>query len=138
MDALKRNKGPGSRGVEWGTCMAFSCGNDYAWTTEDKTTRNVGEENMCLFSVRTSCDTYTTRACSSLETALRELARSDNAWSYERASNGGGQNGIALSYSIERFKALNSYENEIYYLFTNKSVQEANRANPSRGDERWM
>ncbi|KAF8557745.1 hypothetical protein OG21DRAFT_1505004, partial [Imleria badia] len=27
-DALKRNKEPGSRGMEWGTCMVFSCGND--------------------------------------------------------------------------------------------------------------
>ncbi|KAI9461456.1 programmed cell death protein 2 [Boletus coccyginus] len=27
-DALKRSKEPGSRGMEWGTCMVFSCGND--------------------------------------------------------------------------------------------------------------
>ncbi|KAG9312897.1 programmed cell death protein 2 [Chiua virens] len=27
-DALKRNKEPGSRGMEWGTCMVFSCEND--------------------------------------------------------------------------------------------------------------
>lgn len=27
-DALRRNKEPGSRGMEWGTCMVFSCGND--------------------------------------------------------------------------------------------------------------
>lgn len=27
-DALKRNKEPGSRGMEWGTCMIFSCVND--------------------------------------------------------------------------------------------------------------
>ena len=27
-DALKRSKEPGSRGMEWGTCMVFSCEND--------------------------------------------------------------------------------------------------------------
>lgn len=27
-DTLKRNKEPGSRGMEWGTCMVFSCAND--------------------------------------------------------------------------------------------------------------
>lgn len=35
-DVLERNKEPGSRGMEWGTCMVFSCGSDCCLDDDDK------------------------------------------------------------------------------------------------------
>lgn len=47
-DALKRSKEPGSRGMEWGTCMVFSCGNDCRLNDSGKEDKECWREEYVL------------------------------------------------------------------------------------------
>ncbi|KAF9221417.1 hypothetical protein BS17DRAFT_785351 [Gyrodon lividus] len=47
-DALKRAKGPGSRGMEWGTCMVFSCGNNCCLDEGGKDAKECWQEEYVL------------------------------------------------------------------------------------------
>ncbi|KIJ61996.1 hypothetical protein HYDPIDRAFT_42259 [Hydnomerulius pinastri MD-312] len=47
-DALKRSREPGSRGMEWGTCMVFSCENDCCLSEEGKDLKEAWREEYVL------------------------------------------------------------------------------------------